>query len=1042
MIKNRLNGERYYFEAFIKTVQYLATLITHKNIMIRLEKLVKKFYLSDFFAFFECGVDEIIIERLNKFSNAPFSKKGLEKIEETIVQVMESGIFAAELINPPDPYAMVFLPISKADQIISVIVIGHKYSERLPKYLLNIYLALGGLIGRTIENLTMIQELRKQHNKLKENERFLTNIFSSITDGICVIDTDYNIIRVNPTMKKWYLHMEPLLGKKCYQVYMNKTEACKNCRLDELFETNIPFEKVIPRKGNHGEILGILDVYTFPLHDQETGKSTGAIVYIRDITERRKAELKLKESEEKYKNERDNFINILDSMEDGVYIVNQQYDIEYVNPILTEEFGLPESKKCYNYFHDREEVCPWCKNQEILAGNTVRWEWYSSKNQKTYDLIDTPLKNLDGSISKLEIFRDITERKKAELKLKESEEKFRTLVSNIPGAVYRTAADEYWTVEIISEAIKDISGFTASDFIQNKVRSYASIIHPDDVELVEKTVYSAIDKGEPYIIEYRIINSNGEVVWVYEKGRGILGEDGKILWLDGAVFDITERKQTEIKLKESEEKYRYLIENSLEGVWVIDSNANAILINPSMAKMLGYTVEEMTGKSLFLFMDEKEIKNTKKHLEKRKNGISEERDSEMIHKNGKKVYLRVRASPIFDIEGNYNGTFAFLSNITQRKLTEQTLKESEEKYRSLVETTNDWIWEVDENGVYTYSSPKIKDILGYNIEEVIGKTPFDLMPSSEAERVRKLFQEAIQSNQPIISLENNNMHKNGYLITLETSGVPFFNVEGKLLGYRGIDRDITERKKVEEKLKDSENKYREAYNRAEFYKDIFAHDINNILQIILSGMQVSRLILTIPEKIESLKYNAQIMEEQVIRGAKLVSNVRKLSQLEETKQSLKKIEICNILKNTISILKKSYGDKKISIRVDSVGEKLCVKANYFLEDMFENILSNAVRHNRNLIIEITVRISREKKEGINYLKIEFLDNGIGVDDVSKEEIFKRGYSEEKRVHGMGLGLSLVSGIIETYNGKIWVKDRVEGDRSKGCNFVVLIPEVD
>ena len=125
------------------------------------------------------------------------------------------------------------------------------------------------------------------------------------------------------------------------------------------------------------------------------------------ITERKKAE-------EALQIERDNFKNILESMADGVYIVNADFDIQYVNPVLKKDFGIYEGRKCYEYFHGRTEACPWCKNSDVFAGKTVRWEWYSFKNQRTYDLIDTPLKNPDGSILKLEIFRDITKCKRAE----------------------------------------------------------------------------------------------------------------------------------------------------------------------------------------------------------------------------------------------------------------------------------------------------------------------------------------------------------------------------------------------------------------------------------------------------------------------------------------------------------------------------------------------------------------------------------------------------------------------------------------------------
>ncbi|MFW9948351.1 MAG: PAS domain S-box protein [Candidatus Odinarchaeota archaeon] len=170
------------------------------------------------------------------------------------------------------------------------------------------------------------------------------------------------------------------------------------------------------------------------------------------------------------------------------------------------------------------------------------------------------------------------------------------------------------------------------------------------------------------------------------------------------------------------------------------------------------------------------------------------------------------AFPIFDREGKIKNYVMMHEDITAYKKAEQKLRESEERFRSLVETTSDWIWEVDVNSTFTYVSPKVRDILGYAPEEVIGKRPYDLMPLEEAERVQKVFKTILDSDKSFKIFDNTNLHKDGSLKILETSGVPIFDENRQFLGYRGINRDITKRKKAEKKLKESEEMYRNLFN--------------------------------------------------------------------------------------------------------------------------------------------------------------------------------------------------------------------------------------
>ena len=149
-------------------------------------------------------------------------------------------------------------------------------------------------------------------------------------------------------------------------------------------------------------------------------------------------------------------------------------------------------------------------------------------------------------------------------------------------------------------------------------------------------------------------------------------------------------------------------------------------------------------------------------------------------------------------------TVTFQEMIQKLEQSSKALQKSEKKFRDIVESTSDWIWEVDKNGVYTYASPNVTKLLGYEPKDIIGKTVFDLMPPDEAKRVGEIFTDIANSKKPIVVLENTNIHEDGHHVVLETSGEPILDENGNLIGYRGVDRDITERKQAEEALRQYE----------------------------------------------------------------------------------------------------------------------------------------------------------------------------------------------------------------------------------------------
>lgn len=266
--------------------------------------------------------------------------------------------------------------------------------------------------------------------------------------------------------------------------------------------------------------------------------------------QRRLAQEALKESKEKYR-------DILENTSDLVQIVAPDGKILFANRGWRETLGYSEEEtpgmSLFDIIHpDSMEHCMETFKR-VMSGETVRdikATFVAKDGRQIVIEGNASCKLMEGNpVAAMCIFHDVTERKLAEETLRGREKWLRALVANVPGAVYRAACDpENWTIAFFSDPIEEITGYPASDFIGDEVRTYASIIHPDDTKMVEEIVLDCVDKKLPFALEYRITCADGSIRWVHDRGRGVFDDDGELLWLDGVVLDITERKLAEKKL--------------------------------------------------------------------------------------------------------------------------------------------------------------------------------------------------------------------------------------------------------------------------------------------------------------------------------------------------------------------------------------------------------------------------------------------------------------------------------------------------------------
>ena len=256
---------------------------------------------------------------------------------------------------------------------------------------------------------------------------------------------------------------------------------------------------------------------------------------------------------------------------------------------------------------------------------------------------------------------------KAQLKefkdaLKQSELQFQNLLKNIPGVVYLCYYDEHWTMHYMVKEIEKISGYPAADFINNSVRSFSSIIHPDDISMVDHAVHEGVSSNKPYEIEYRIIRKDGGIVWLFEKGQKVPGPD-KNIWLSGIVFDITKHKQTAIALDIATEEWRVTFDAIPNAVFLLNRECLIMKCNLAAEKLFNKKKNDLIGLRYCKVIDNLDEPPRKgPYMRMLKSG-----QREKIRRSIGEKTMELTFSPIINHEGEIYGSVLLIVDVTQLK---------------------------------------------------------------------------------------------------------------------------------------------------------------------------------------------------------------------------------------------------------------------------------------------------------------------------------------------------------------------------------------
>jgi len=827
---------------------------------------------------------------------------------------------------------------------------------------------------------------------LKQSEQNLRNSMDSSVVGIYIVNKYANKAFFDIF---GYRDMEDVKAKPPHEHYTPESYSAYLRRGEQLSHgepTPDSFEIDIIRKDGAVRHLQVSRSEVF--WDGERRRQ----VFFHDITERKQAEDALRLTEQ-------NLRNSIDRSFIGTYILNIDQDTVYVNKAFMDIFGYKNIEEVKNgppHTHfTPESYAKWALRHEKLMQGTHYPDNYEA------DIIqkDGAIRHLqvyrqdvfwDGKMRYQVLYHDITERKQAEEALKESESRFHELYENSPIGLYRTTLDG--RILMANPALIEMLGY--SDFAELSNRNLDNGVFEPSYprkQFIENIEKNGVIQG----YEYTWKRKNGTSIQVRENARATRDAKGNILYFDGTVENITERKQAEEALRESEARYKTLFESAAEGIMIADIlTREQKYANPAICKMLGYTQEELTKMKINDIHPPGLRDFAAAEFEAQVRGEKTTVSLPCLRKDGTIIYMDINAVKTF-IDGR-ECAVGFFTDITARKQAEDALKASEEKYSTLVEKSGDGIIILD-NRTVTFANQKMEEMTGYHGSELYGKIFTDLI----APEYKAMLDEGYQKRQANsvgtpASYEVELLTKDGRKIPVDTKANRIL-LESRYIVMVTI-RDVTERKLAEEKILAS------LAEKETLLKEVH-HRVKNNMQVISS-------LLRLQEGRVKDKDAAALLKDSQNRIQSMALVYNKLYQSE----NLASVNMTDYIKELSAGLVKSYAVSPARVAVNVAQSNVflnvdsAIPCGMIINELVTNSLKYAFPDNRKGRITISLT---EEEQG---LQLTVGDDGVGIPaDVSL-------------ANNSTLGIKLVSNLVRDQLG-----GTIELDRGHGTAYRINFP---